>query len=74
VHVERAGSRLRLRVENDVDPDGADGTNAAAGGGIGLANVRARLLAEYGIEASVHAARVDNIFRVELALPADTGE
>lgn len=77
VHVERAGSRLRLRVENDVDPDGADGTNAAnaaAGGGVGLANVRARLLAEYGIEASVHAARVDNIFRVELALPADTGE
>ncbi len=71
VHVERAGSQLRLRVENDVDPDGS---GTAAGGGIGLANVRARLLAEYGIEASVHAARVDNIFRVELVLPADTGE
>ena len=71
VRVERAGSQLRLRVENDVDPDGSGG---AAGGGIGLANVRARLLAEYGIEASVHAARVDDIFRVELVLPADTGE
>ena len=74
VHVERAGSQLRLRVENDVDPDGAGGADEAAGGGIGLANVRARLLAEYGIEASVHAARVDNMFRVELVLPADTGE
>ncbi|MGF6274656.1 two-component system sensor histidine kinase AlgZ [Massilia sp. UYP11] len=70
VRAERAGSRLRLRVENDVDPD----AGTRAGGGIGLANVRERLLAAYGVEASVHAARVDNRFRVDLVLPADTGE
>jgi len=74
LHVERAGSQLRLRVENDVDPVGVEGADVAAGGGIGLANVRARLLAEYGAQASVHAARVNNMFRVELVLPADTGE
>ena len=73
VRAERAGSRLKLRVENDLDPDGAP-AKAAPGGGIGLANVRERLLAAYGIEASVHAARVDNTFRVDLVLPADMGE
>ena len=67
----RAGSQLKLRVENDVDPDSG---SKAAGGGIGLANVRERLLAAYGIEASVHATRADNLFRVDLVLPADTGE
>lgn len=71
VHVARAGSQLKLRVENDVDPDGA---GVAAGGGVGLANVRARLRAAYGIEASVHATRDGNLFRVDLVLPAETGE
>lgn len=70
VRAERAGSQLKLRVENDTDPD----AGTKAGGGVGLANVRERLLAAYGIEASVHAARVDNTFRVDLVLPADTGE
>ena len=68
VRAERAGSRLKLRIENDVDPDA---TAKAEGGGIGLANVRARLRAAYGVEASVHAARVDNLFRVDLVLPAE---
>jgi len=74
VRAERAGSQLRLRVENDVDPEAGIKAGAEAGGGIGLANVRARLLAAYGIEASVHATRVDNTFRVDLVLPVDRGD
>ncbi|MEW7850696.1 histidine kinase [Massilia aurea] len=71
VHAVRAGSQLKLRVENDVDPDS---TGAGKGGGVGLANVRQRLDAAYGIEASVHATREGEIFRVDLILPADMGE
>lgn len=69
---ERAGSLLRIRVENDVDPDGAG--PAAAGNGIGLVNVRQRLAAAYGREGSVRWARDDNTFRVDLVLPAETEE
>ncbi|MEX5744447.1 sensor histidine kinase [Massilia sp. X63] len=68
---ERAGSLLRIRVENDADPDGAA---PRAGKGIGLVNVRQRLAAAYGREGSVHWAREDNTFRVELVLPAETEE
>ncbi|VXA92390.1 sensor histidine kinase [Massilia sp. 9I] len=67
---ERAGSLLRIRVENDVDPD--DSGTVKAGTGIGLVNVRQRLAAAYGREASVHWAREDNTFRVDLVLPAQT--
>jgi two-component system sensor histidine kinase AlgZ len=66
----RAGSLLRIVVENDVDPD----TVCVKGTGVGLENVRRRLSAAYGIEASVHWAREDNQFRVELALPAEAIE
>jgi len=69
VHAERAGSLLRIRVENDADPDGG---GARAGNGIGLVNVRQRLAAAYGREASVHWTRENNIFRVDLVLPAET--
>jgi hypothetical protein len=34
--------------------------------------VRQRLAAAYGREAGVHWAREDNIFRVDLVLPAET--
>jgi hypothetical protein len=63
----RAGSLLRIVVENDVDPDGA----CVKGTGTGLENVRRRLATAYGIEASVHWAREAKRFRVELALPAE---
>ena len=72
LRAERAGSLLRIRVENDADPDGA-GTSEA-GKGIGLVNVRQRLAAAYGREGSVHWAREDNLFRVDLTLPAETEE
>lgn len=72
VRGERDGSQLKLSIENDVDPDAGNATGQ--GKGIGLANVRQRLLAAYGIEASVHATREQNTFRVDLVLPAETGE
>jgi signal transduction histidine kinase len=71
VGAARAGSILRLWVENDVDADQQDGR---AGGGIGLANVRQRLAAAYAHEAGASWGRKGDTFRVDLALPADTGE
>lgn len=66
---ERAASLLRIRVENDIDPEEAP----RSGSGIGLQNVRQRLAAAYGVEASVHWTRDENIFRVDMMLPAETG-
>lgn len=66
----RAASLLRVSVENDVD----DELSAAPGSGIGLANVRQRLAAIYGHQASVHWSRQGQLFRVELTLPAETTE
>jgi hypothetical protein len=66
----RVGSILRIVVENDVDPDAEVGKKAVAGTGIGLENVRQRLAAGYGIEASAHWSMENGRFRVELALPA----
>ena len=71
VEAVRAGSILRIRVENDVDPDGAGGVAGnARGTGLGLVNVRQRLATAHGHEASAHWARRDGRFVVELALPA----
>jgi two-component system sensor histidine kinase AlgZ len=66
----RAGSLLRIVVDNDVDPD----TPCVRGTGLGLENVRRRLAAAYGIDASVHWSLDANRFRVELALPAESVE
>ena len=71
LHAQRVGSLLKLRVENDVDQDLPA---AVAGKGIGLANVRQRLAALYGHEASVNWTRENNLFTVALALPAETKE
>ena len=64
----RDASLLRISVENDVDDDAL----ATPGAGIGLANVQQRLSTAYGHEGSVHQARRDNKYRVELTLPART--
>jgi two-component system sensor histidine kinase AlgZ len=66
----REGSRLRVDIENDVDLD----LPAAPGKGIGLANVRQRLAALYGHEASVNWTREQQLFRVTLTLPCETTE
>jgi signal transduction histidine kinase len=70
IRAVRAGSLLRIVVENDVDPEGV----SKRGAGVGLENVRRRLAAAYGIDASAHWSREDHVFRVELALPAETIE
>ncbi|MBC7684287.1 MAG: histidine kinase [Bdellovibrionales bacterium] len=70
IRAERAGSMLHVQIDNDIDQE----QPAGSGGGIGLANVRQRLEVVYGHEASVHWTREDQIFRVALALPAETSE
>jgi two-component system sensor histidine kinase AlgZ len=70
IEAARAGSMLRIRVENDVDAELR--TDAPHGTGVGLDNVRQRLAAAHAHEASVHAAHSDGRFSVALALPAVT--
>jgi hypothetical protein len=67
----RAGSILRIEVENDVDVDAASRPPQS---GIGLVNVRQRLAAAYAHEAGVNWRREGASFRVELVLPAETGD
>jgi LytS/YehU family sensor histidine kinase len=57
---------LTLVVENPADPDRPRKT----GTGLGLANVRARLRALYGNDASVNWSERDGRWRVEATLPA----
>ncbi|MDB5950555.1 MAG: sensor histidine kinase [Massilia sp.] len=64
----RAGSQLRLRVENEVDAD----QPALVRNGIGLVNVRQRLAAAYGEQAAIHWSTSGNRFRVELTIPYET--
>jgi len=72
----RAGTVLQVCVENDVDPDGTPASFRPRGSGMGLANVRQRLAAAYGDDASVHWRRdgARNVFRVDLQLPLETKE
>ncbi len=72
IEAERAGSILRIRVDNDVDAEGGPAPARAKGTGTGLENVRRRLAAAYGHRASAHWTREGGRFRVELALPAET--
>lgn len=62
--------RLTIHVENPADPD----RPARAGTGMGLQNVRSRLAALYGREASVNWSEQDDVWRVELVLPAVRAE
>ena len=66
VMAERNGERLRVVIENPRDPE----TPGRRGTGIGLENVRRRLDAVYGHEATLHVQAEGPIFRVELSLPA----
>jgi two-component system sensor histidine kinase AlgZ len=60
-----SAGRLHVTVENPVDPAAPD----SPGKGVGLANVRGRLVALYGQDAWVEAQRDGTVFRVELAWP-----
>lgn len=66
----RAGSVLRIGVENAVDAD----QPPPDGNGIGLANVRQRLAGAYKHEASMHSGRRADVFVVELSMPVELKE
>jgi two-component system, LytTR family, sensor histidine kinase AlgZ len=66
VAAARSGSTLSIVVENPCDPERPRGTGA----GVGLANVRARLRALHGIDGRLAAAERDNLWRVEISIPA----
>jgi two-component system, LytTR family, sensor histidine kinase AlgZ len=67
---ECSEGRLHLLLENSVDPDAAPSRK----GGLGLANVRQRLEARYGKDATLRTAAEEECFRVVLSLPAETPE
>jgi hypothetical protein len=57
--------RLTIELENGLDP-----APRRHGGGLGLANVRARLFGKYGNDATLRVAREAERFLVVLNLPA----
>ncbi|HTQ05282.1 MAG TPA: histidine kinase [Polyangiaceae bacterium] len=59
------GERLVVVIENGIDPE-----PRRRPGGVGLANVRARLAAQYGDTAILHVERDATKFRVVVKLPA----
>lgn len=65
IRAERRDARLSIEVENGVDPE-----PPRRDGGVGLANVRARLAAEYGSDAALRIERDERHFKVLLDLPA----
>jgi len=67
---ECSGGRLHLSVENSVDPDAP----APRKGGLGLANVRQRLEARYGKDATLRATAEEELFRVAISLPAEMAD
>lgn len=64
------GQRMRITVENPFDPEAPP----RPGVGLGLANVRRRLLAGYGDRARVDAQRGEDLFRVTISMPAEAVE
>jgi len=67
VRAERRDDRLSLRLENGVDP-----APRPHDGGVGLSNVRARLFAQYGDDASLRVEKDTERFVVLLDLPASS--
>lgn len=65
VRATRRGARLLLELEN-----GLEQAPRARDGGVGLANVRARLFAHYGKNASLRIEKSADRFVVRLDLPA----
>jgi two-component system sensor histidine kinase AlgZ len=66
VSAERTDGVLRVLAENPCDPE----RPRRSGGGVGLANVRERLRALHGAEASVITGEQNATWRVEVILPA----
>jgi len=69
VRATRRGERLGIELENGVDP-----APRRREGGVGLANVRARLSAQYGADALLRIESSGQKFEVVLDLPARTAK
>jgi LytS/YehU family sensor histidine kinase len=69
IRAQRRAERLAIEIENGVDP-----APRRRDGGVGLANVRARLAAEYGTDALLRIETEAGHFKVVLDLPARTRE
>jgi LytS/YehU family sensor histidine kinase len=67
---ECSGGRLHLSIENSVDPDAP----APRKSGLGLTNVRLRLEARYGKDATLRATAEEELFRVTISLPAEMAD
>ncbi|HYX22220.1 MAG TPA: histidine kinase, partial [Thermoanaerobaculia bacterium] len=67
VGVACGAGRLRIMIENPLDPEGP----ARPGGGRGLANVRQRHSARYGEEALFAAKRLADRYLVVISVPAE---
>jgi LytS/YehU family sensor histidine kinase len=67
IEARAENGRLRVAVSNPFDPDAP----ARPGVGLGLANVRQRLQARYGEQASMDAQRREGEFKVTLVVPAE---
>jgi hypothetical protein len=65
---EARGGTARIRVENPREPG-----SRRAGAGVGLANVRARLQAEFGREAWLAVDQDERSFTAVVALPMPVG-
>jgi two-component system, LytTR family, sensor histidine kinase AlgZ len=66
LNVQRSQNSVSIVVENSFDPD----TPSKLKTGLGLDNVRRRLHARYGDDASVSFGTDGNVFTVKLRLPA----
>jgi two-component system, LytTR family, sensor histidine kinase AlgZ len=62
--------RLTITIENSMDPDAP----ASRRGGMGLKNVQERLEARYGKEGTLRATAEEEVFRVNLTMPAEFEE
>lgn len=69
VVAERRDGRLSIQLENGIDP-----APRVRPGGVGLSNVRARLAAQYGDEATLRIEKDAERFAVLLDLPVTTPE
>ena len=67
ISARRAGDRLEISVEDD---GGGAPVSPRKGGGIGTANVKARLEGRYGEDHTVSMGRTHNGFRSTIAFPA----
>jgi hypothetical protein len=68
--IARRNGHCSIRLENPCEPD----TRPARSGGMGLDNVRRRLAATFGRDASMEIHAGAEQFRVELYLPCTTDE